>query len=244
LQKQKLQLTIVTQYLLFIDVETSGLPVNWHLPYGHEGNWPSAVQVSWIIYTVDGKEVKRQDRYILDTDVVITAKAMEIHGINPGILAVKGEPRNDVMQMLADDLNYYQPLVLGHFVQLDYHVLSADFYRAGIANPLPALPVFCTMLATTQLNFNPMPQNLLLGDLYAYLFGQPFNHQHNALNDAQATAECFFELVKRGEIGSKLIDEQQKHAGIKNLEVKKGKLLQFFVPLFIFMLLYLLAHHL
>ena len=234
----------MNDYLLFIDTEASGLPANWHEPYSTEGNWPSAVQVSWIIYTQDGQEVKRANHFILNTDFVITPKAMEIHGINPGILAVKGKPRTEIMQLLANDLNQYQPMVVGHFIQLDYHILSADFYRAGIENPLVNLPVFCTMLATTQLIWTPMPKSLLLGDLYAYLFYKPLQNQHNALTDAEAAAQCYFELLKRGEISQKLIEKQQKEAGIKNLKSAPLKFLELFFPIFILILIVLVAHRL
>lgn len=234
----------MNDYLIFIDTEASGLPVNWHLPYSTEGNWPSAVQVSWLIYTRDGQEVKREDHFILNTDFIITPKAMEIHGINPGILAVKGKPRKQIMQLLADDLNKYQPMVVGHFIQLDYHILGADFYRAGIDNPLLNLPVFCTMLATTQLIWTPMPKSLLLGDLYAFLFYKPLLNQHNALTDAEAAAQCYFELLKRGEISEKLILKQQKEAGIKNLENKPVKFFQLFIPLIALILIVLIAHYL
>ena len=234
----------MNDYLLFVDTEASGLPVNWHEPYSKEGNWPSAVQVSWLIYTKDGREVKRQDHYIINTDFVITPKAMEIHGINPGILAVKGKDRKLIMQLLADDLNEYKPLVIGHFIQLDYHILSADFYRAGISNPLVDLPVFCTMLATTQLLWTPMPKSLLLGDLYAFLFYKPLQNQHNALADAEADAQCYFELMKRGEISEKLIEKQQKKAGIKNLKKGSVKFLELFIPVFILILIVLATHHL
>jgi DNA polymerase-3 subunit epsilon len=234
----------VTDHLLFIDTEASGLPVNWHLPYSTEGNWPSAVQISWIVYTKAGVEVKREDHYILNTDFIITPKAMEIHGINPGILAVKGEARKPVMQLLANDLNKYQPLVVGHFIQLDYHILSADFYRAGIDNPLVNLPLFCTMLATTQLTWTPMPRSLLLGDLYAFLFYKPLQNQHNALADAEAAAQCYFELMKRGEISEKLIARQQKEAAIRNLKTSSGKVLALFVPILIGILTNLITHHL
>jgi DNA polymerase-3 subunit epsilon len=234
----------VNDYLLFIDTEASGLPVNWHQPYSVEGNWPSAVQVSWLIYTRDGHEVKREDHFILNTDFIITPKAMEIHGINPGILAVKGKPRKQIMQLLADDLNQYQPMVVGHFIQLDYHILGADFYRAGIDNPLLTLPVFCTMLATTQLIWTPMPKSLLLGDLYAFLFYKPLLNQHNALTDAEAAAQCFFELLKRGEISEKLITKQQKEAGIKNLKQTPLKFFQLFIPLIALILIVLIAHYL
>jgi DNA polymerase-3 subunit epsilon len=234
----------LNNYLLFIDTEASGLPVNWHLPYSAEGNWPSAVQVSWIVYIKDGQEVKRENHYILNSDFIITPKAMEIHGINPGILAVKGEARKSVMQLLADDLNQYKPLVVGHFIQLDYHILGADFYRAGIANPLVNLPLFCTMLATTQLTWTPMPRSLLLGDLYAFLFYKPLQNQHNALTDAEAAAQCYFELMKRGEISEKLVVKQEKEAGIKEIKSSSGKLLEVFIPILILILTILIAHRL
>jgi len=234
----------VNDYLLFIDTEASGLPINWQLPYSAEGNWPSSVQISWLVYTKDGQEVKREDHYIFNADFVITPKAMEVHGINPGLLAVKGEPRKEVMQLLANDLEQYRPIVVGHFVQLDYHILSADFYRAGMENPLAKLPLFCTMLATTQLRWTPMPKSLLLGDLYAFLFYKPLDNQHNALADAHAAAECFFELFKRTEINEKLIVQQQELPAIKNLRALSAKTLQVIVPLLILILIILKTHHL
>lgn len=234
----------MNEYILFVDTEASGLPVNWDMPYSATDNWPSAVQVSWLIYTRNGQEIKRQDHFILNTDFVITPKAMEIHGINPGILGIKGKERALVMQMLANDLNQYQPLVVGHFIQLDYHILSADFYRSGLDNPLANLPLFCTMLATTQLVWNPMPKSLLLGDLFAYLFYKPLQNQHNALSDAKAAADCYFELMKRGEINLKLVEKQQQQVSIKNLKKKSGKMLQVFIPVIILVLIVLIAQHL
>ncbi len=234
----------MTDHLLFIDTESSGLPVNWHEPYTAEGNWPSAVQVSWIIYSKDGQEVKREDHYIRNTDFTISPAAMAIHGINPGLLAVKGRERKGIMQLLENDLEQYQPMVVGHFLQLDYHIIGADMYRAGIQSRLAKLPIFCTMLATSQLVWNPMPRNLLLGDLYSYLFYKPLNDQHNALCDAEATAKCFFELKQRGEINDKLIERQQKDAGIKELKPRSGKLFAMLLPLIIVMLLVFLSRHL
>jgi DNA polymerase-3 subunit epsilon len=234
----------VNDYLLFIDTEASGLPLDWDLPYTTPGNWPSAVQVSWLVYTKEGQEVKREDHFILNSDFVISPKAMEIHGINPGLLGVKGEDRKTVMQLLANDLKQYQPLVIGHFIQLDYHILGADFYRAGIENPLVNLPLFCTMMATTQLIWTPMPKSLLLGDLYSFLFYKPLHNQHNALTDAHATALSFFELLKRGEISEKLITGQQQHPGISKLKKFSLRTLQAIIPVVILILIILEARHL
>ncbi|QJD94919.1 3'-5' exonuclease [Mucilaginibacter robiniae] len=232
----------MNDYVLFVDTEASGLPVNWTLPYSTEGNWPSAVQISWLVYTKDGQEIKRENHYIRNTDFFITPKAIEIHGINSGFLAVKGEDRKHVLELLTQDLKQYEPLVVGHFVQFDYHVLSADFYRASLPNPLTNLPVFCTMLATTQLAWTPMPKSLLLGDLYAFLFYKPLENQHDALCDAKATADCFFELLKRTEITEKMIAQQDAHPSIRKLRVLSGNLLTLVMPVFILLLIMILAH--
>jgi DNA polymerase-3 subunit epsilon len=199
----------VQDYLLFIDTETSGLPKNWNLPYSKEGNWPHGVQVSWLICTKDNHEVKREDHYINNNDFTITPKALTIHGITPEFLTQHGEPRKKVLQLLADDLNYYKPLVVGHFVELDYHITGADFYRAGMDNPMAKLQRFCTMLGSCMLVRNPRAQYLRLGQLYHLLFNKDLEKQHNSLADAEATAECFFELVKQGYITDRAIEKQE-----------------------------------
>jgi DNA polymerase-3 subunit epsilon len=198
------------QYLLFIDTETSGLPLNWNLPYGDNDNWPHALQISWLIYDAQRQLVKQQDHYIKSEGIAITPAAGEIHGLTHDFLAINGKPHNQVMLLLANDLLQYQPMVIGHFMRLDYYVLSAGFYRSGIDNPLNKLPVFCTMVATTQLVHRPLMRHLRLEELYYMLFKTELQNQHNALDDVQATVRCFFELRNRGEISEKIILQQNK----------------------------------
>jgi DNA polymerase-3 subunit epsilon len=197
-------------FLLFLDTEASGLPKKWNQPYSNSDNWPFSVQISWIIFTKERRLVKTENHYIGDRDFEIKDSAIKIHGINREYLDQHGESRNAVMQKLADDLNYYQPLVSGHFMEFDYHVVSADFYRAGIENPLKGLPTFCTMLASSYYVRDPSVKYLRLGELYTTLFDAKLENQHNALVDAQATADCFFELLNRGEITNETIERQEK----------------------------------
>ena len=206
----------MNSYLLFIDTEASGLPKNWTLPYSVDDNWPHAVQISWIIYDQNRDEVKREDHYIKNTDFDIEPSAIEIHGITPDYLAAHGENRADVLKLLANDLSEYRPLVIGHFLKLDYYVLSVDFLRSGIENPLPDLNVYCTMMASGSLAWQPMPRQMHLSELYSSLFYKELTNQHNAVVDAEATAMCFFELLNRGEINDKLIGKQ-------NIEAEKWR---------------------
>jgi DNA polymerase-3 subunit epsilon len=199
----------VQNYLLFIDTETSGLPKNWDLPYSDNANWPYAVQVSWVIYTDDKEEVKREDHYIGDNDFTISKEAYRIHGITRDYLNKNGESRKVVMDTLYNDLIKYQPLVVGHFMELDLHVTGADFYRLGMDQPIKLLPMFCTMLSTKHMVRNPQMQYLKLGQLYDLLFHKQMPKQHNAMIDALATAECFFELQRTGAVDEAIITKQQ-----------------------------------
>ena len=198
------------EYLLFLDTEASGLPKNWELPYSAQNNWPFCVQVAWILYKKDGQKLKQENHYIIEPDFEIEKSATKIHGITLSFLQKNGQSRKEVMKMLADDVIKYQPLVIGHFMLFDFHMIAVDFYRTGIENPVKSEMTFCTMVATTHLVKNPVKKFFKLGELYEALFGLPLNDQHNALVDAKATAECFFELVKRREITDQTIALQQK----------------------------------
>lgn len=200
----------MSEYLLFLDTEASGLPKNWELPYSAQNNWPFCLQVSWIIYKKDGQKLKQESHYITDPDVKIAKSATKIHGITQSFLQINGQSRKEVMQMLADDVIKYRPLVIGHFMKFDSHMIAIDFYRTGIENPVKNEMTFCTMVATTHLVKNPIKKFFKLGELYEALFSVILKDQHNALVDANATAECFFELVKRGETTDQTIALQQK----------------------------------
>lgn len=208
-------------YLLFIDTEASGLPKKWYLPYAVPGNWPNAVQVSWLIYSKDGKKIKEQNYYISNNDFEISDSALRIHGLSKEFLQQNGMPRRQLLALLSKDLLDFRPMIVGHFMELDYRIIGADYYREAMDNPMENLPAFCIMKASRHLQQNPGINFLRLGDLYQLLFKQPLLYQHNAMTDATATADCFFELVKRNEISSFIqppifFPKKQKPANIIN----------------------------
>ena len=195
-------------YLLFIDTETSGLPKKWDVPPSQPNNWPYALQISWKIYTKEGNKVKEENHYINEDDFKITLSSIKIHGITKDFLSKNGQPRKEVMTLLANDLIYYKPMVIGHFLELDTDVTAAEFFRSALDNPIEKLPCFCIMLATTYLVRNPRAKYLRLGDLYQTLFNVSQENKHDALGDVAATAACFFELVRRGDINDETIQLQ------------------------------------
>lgn len=236
----------MTDYLLFIDTEASGLPKDWEKPYSAKDNWPFCVQVSWVIYTAAGKEIKQENHFIQETNLKISKSALKVHGITEAYLQTNGEGRKEVMEMLAADVRKFKPLIVGHFIEFDCAMLGADFYRTGVENPIKREMTFCTMLATRHLVQNPSLKFFRLGELYQTLFHTTLNNQHNALVDAKATAECFFELKMRGEVSDETIALQQNEVRAKSdahalnaQEKQRGCV----IPLiFIIFLTYLILH--
>lgn len=188
------------KHLLFIDTETTGIPKRWDLPYSETENWPSAVQISWIIYDENGIEIKRENCYIDADDLKISVKSFKIHGITKEFLSKNGKDRRSVLEKLSKDIRQYQPLIIGHFTEFDINTLSCDFYRAGLENPFKQSKFYCTMLKSKDYNLNPSVIYLRLNQLFEFLFSEKMQPSHNALIDAEMTAKCFFEIRSRGEI--------------------------------------------
>ncbi|RNI26236.1 3'-5' exonuclease [Rufibacter latericius] len=209
-------------YLLFIDIEASGLPKDWEAPYSEEGNWPHTVQVAWFVYTQDGQEVKQQNHYIRPDGFQVSPESIGVHSLTPEFLNANGENREQVLLRLQEDLQHYRPMVVGHFMQFDFHVLSADFYRAGLPSPFEKLPVFCTMIASSGLTHLPRKKFLRLGELYSNLFHLSLENQHNAVVDARAAAQCYFELRKRRVITDATIQRQQENRYTTQKKPKPG----------------------
>ena len=195
-------------FILFVDSETSGIPKNWDKP--NSANWPYIIQLAWLVYTKEGELVKVEDHYIKDEGVEIEPVSQRIHGITKEVLSEKGKKRVKVFKLLFKDLRSYDPLIVGHLVEFDLKMLSVGFKRAGLKNILGNYPSFCTMKANAhyvRFSNHTYPK---LNELYQTLFKEKMNEQHNALADAQATAACFFEQLKRSEISQNTIVQQQK----------------------------------
>ena len=205
----------VKDYLLFVDTETSGIPRDWNLPYATRGNWPHVAQLAWVVYTRAGVEVKAENHYIQPSDYDLDPAAGSVHGLTLEFLRANGESRHAVMQALHRDLTQYQPRVVAHFMQLDYHMVGVGFHRAGLTNPMLGLPMFCTMRATGPLLRHSSQGFLRLGELYQRLFKEPQPREHDALADAYATASCFFEMRRQGIITDDTMRRQGPPVGLQ-----------------------------
>ncbi|MFB6341243.1 exonuclease domain-containing protein [Saccharicrinis sp. FJH62] len=204
------------KYILFLDTETSGVPKHWDNPVLFEKKWPYILQISWVIYDEVGKKVKSENHYIKPGRIRIKKSSRRIHGITLKKLEKIGEDRKEVVELLAADFEFYQPLVVGHFLEFDRKMLDVGFHRSGVQHDPDRLKTFCTMQLTHDAGLAPSgSQYLRLQDLYRKLFNKNQQNPHNALNDAETTASCFFELQKRGIITDQVISDQVQKIGLK-----------------------------
>jgi DNA polymerase-3 subunit epsilon len=160
------------------------------------------------VYTAAGELVKTEAAYLKPADYDITPAAGRVHGLTLAFLERHGQGRHAVMQRLLDDLRRYDPLVVGHFMELDFHMVGVTLHRAGLPNELVGRPLFCTMRLTEDFVRIPGRRFMRLPELYERLFGQPMLREHDALVDAQATADCYWELSRRGEISPDILRAQ------------------------------------
>jgi DNA polymerase III subunit epsilon len=200
-------------YILFIDTETSDVPQRWYASTKKVHKWPYILQIAWTIYTHDGEHILTRDFYINPgKPIEIVEASGRLHGITLDLLEEKGIEREKVIAMLAADIDRYKPLLVGHFLEFDKKMMEVGFNRAGLENNFVSLQKFCTM-RNTKYTFDTRenPRFLRLNELYTSLFHKEMENNHNALADALATKDCFFEMILRGEITEKTIHRQQRY---------------------------------
>jgi len=205
---------------MFLDTEASGEPVSWDVSSMDCHDWPYLVQISWVVYSIDGNEIKREKLYIDDQDFKTTPSALKIHKITDDFRQQHGNSRREVLHRFLMDLTKYDPMLVCHFLKFDINLLKVELVRAGINYDLEQIPAFCTMLATRYLAGTAKARHLHLSQLYTVLFFRTLQNYHDALYDALATAECFFELSKGGYITEQSILEQINERKIGNHHIK------------------------
>lgn len=197
---------------LFIDTETTGLPLNDNLPYTDLKNWPYLVQVALIIED-DNYGILAKRNIILKPDgYTIPESATKIHGISNEIAVKNGEDRDKVISFL-DLALYKSDIIIGHNVSFDLNVIKSEIIRIkGIENALfkkkkhiviDTMKMGRNICKIPNLSFhtrlslpNKYPK---LDELYYKLFNKHFNNQHDAMADVQAAYDCYYELKRKSQ---------------------------------------------
>jgi len=186
-------------YLVY-DTETTGLPKNFNAPITDLDNWPRAVQVAWQLHNERGKLLNAGNYLIKPDGFTIPFNAEKVHGISTELAEAEGKPLAEVLEAFNHDVEQAEYLV-GHNINFDVNIMGAEFLRGGMRNLLPEKKVKDTMTLGTDFCELPggrgggyKPPKLI--ELHEKLFGEGFGDAHDAAYDVDATAKCFFGLLK------------------------------------------------
>ena len=185
---------------LFFDTETTGLPSN---PTSDFRNWPRMVQLAWLLVDEEGS-IRSKNSYIIQPEGYnIPERVIKIHGITKEKAIKEGVPVDFALHRFLTDTNFAK-LLVAHNIAYDYGVVRGELLRKKIPDFLRKHSRFCTMTAKPVLDYcknfrtNGSRQCPSLSELYYLLFNEHLQNAHNALTDAEACANCFFELKKIG----------------------------------------------
>lgn len=190
----------MSKTILFLDTETTGLPTNWKAPYDQ---WPRMVSLAFSL--VRGDEILGQNEYIIKPEgYEIPLEASSIHGITTEEALAKGNDVKMVLIQLAT-MTELADLVVFHNSSFDTGIISGEQMRLGyppenlICN---STKLFCTKEKSTDILKIPAHGRggykwPSLAELCAFC-GVENKGAHNAMNDVQATKECYFYMVNQG----------------------------------------------
>lgn len=188
---------------LFFDTETTGVPKNWKAPLEDFDNWPRLVQLAYILYDNDGKEVLKKEVIVKPEGFEIPIGASNIHGVTTERANKEGK---DLLEVLKDfyEVAKQANVLVCHNYAFDSKVMGVELLRNGLVNIVAERGSICTMLKSVDVckikgNFGKFKWPKL-DELHIHLFGEDFKGAHNAMADIQATAKCFWEMKKRGNI--------------------------------------------
>ncbi len=187
---------------LFFDTETTGLPKNWKAPVTDLQNWPRLVQLAYLLYDQQGNKISGGDFIIQPAGFTIPAEAAAIHGISTEKANREGVALMTVLQDFQTLINRAEQLV-AHNMSFDEKIMGAEFLRNRMPDSIASKRKICTMQRSTNFCALDGPYGYKwpkLSELHYKLFNTGFEEAHNAAVDINATAKCFWELKRLGEI--------------------------------------------
>lgn len=194
--------------ILVFDTETTGLPLNYNASAEDLNNWPRIIQLAYSVYDQPEKEIKRFCKLIRpDGWNMPTGEFWVKNGFNQEKSLSEGVPIKEVLDEYTQDRLKCR-FTVAHNMNFDSKIIRSEMIRAGISTEFKAEKV-CTMMKT--ISFCNLPHKNgrkgkkfpTLTELHYKLFNTGFVGAHDAGNDVDACAKCFFELVKRGVISLK-----------------------------------------
>ena len=191
--------------ILFFDTETTGLPKNYNAPISDAQNWPRMVQLAFVEYYEDGTLAAKHNYIIKPEGYTIPIQTSNIHRITTERANTEGQ---DLRQILAifDTAMQESAMLVAHNFDFDRNIVGAELHRKSFdTSAFLAKRNFCTMKNKSVIDFCKISGNYgykwpKLDELHRKLFKTGIIDAHDASIDIEATAKCFWELLRLGVI--------------------------------------------
>lgn len=178
---------------IFFDTETTDLIRNSLQPLSKQ---PRVIEFfALTIDVVDGQEISEVGSlsFRCNPGITIKSEVTKITGIKDSDVANLPSFRAHAVdvRLALEGADH----VVAHNLSYDKAVIGFEFQRLGDP-PIEWPQGTCTVEATEHIKGH----RLNLSSLYSELFGEGFANAHSAEADVRATAKCFLELLRRGEV--------------------------------------------
>ena len=185
-------------YLIF-DTEPIGLPWNFKAPFTDTDNWPRMVWLGFILLDENG-EIVREGYYYVNPNVEIPVNITRIFGVSTEMVVKYGNSMEEILHILQTVVKKSK-YIIGHNVEFDYKIISAEIVRNKAAFSLKRKKRICTMHSSREFcNLRIINGKYItpkLTELYQKLFNKELLAE-TTREDVRATAKCFWELKSRG----------------------------------------------
>ena len=204
---KKIVLKQAKMKVVVFDTETTGLPTEKNAPFADSAKWPYIIQLSFMVFDTDSKEILEYSDHIiqLDSSVTISPESIAIHQITAHRSQHEGIPIKQALAHLADNISEAD-VIVGHNILFDKQMLMVELMRNKMKNCLyrngVAVPEYCTMKRTIELCKLPAINKLTgelypnykyptLSELHTQLFCRKPRGTHNAIADVMICLRCY-----------------------------------------------------
>ena len=197
--------------ILVFDTETTGLPEKRNTSILETIKWPHIVQMSWILYDVDEKNILSCQDHIINCPVDIPEESTKIHGITKARSLEKGVSIQFVLDLFDSDIQK-SDIIVAHNISFDKRMCMVEairlrrkqyFTRGGIKHQ-----EYCTMKETKE--FCNIERASFKGTIYVKyptlielhnkLFGFVPKGAHDSMADVLICMKCYLYFTKQNDI--------------------------------------------
>ena len=198
--------------VLAFDTETTGLPENYNASVTDSSKWPYIIQLSFIVFDTEEKEIlDYSDRIIrLASTITIPPESTAIHQITRERSEREGISINEALAEFSEAVKLVD-VIVAHNLSFDKKMLLVELNRQKMPNCFIRpngngngvwVKEYCTMQNTIDICKMPNPNKKYaeqykwprLNELHKHLFGNEPKGTHNAIADVMICLRSYVYL--------------------------------------------------